>query len=255
MGANVLDELKMDGSKIALVTGAAGTMGRAAARALLTEASRLVLVDIDEKALLEFARELPAQTYPIAFDISDYAQVKASMARVQSEFGDVDILVNNAGVLSKHKALDTTPEEWHRVLRVNLDGAFFLSQMVLPAMKRKRWGRIINVSSFAAKSGGITAGTAYTVSKGGLISLTFALAAETAADGVTVNGIAPAYVKTPMVTAQLTAEERQMVIEKIPVRRYCEPEEFAHVVTFLASPLAGFMTGEIIDLNGGLQFD
>ena len=122
-------------------------------------------------------------------------------------------------------------------------------------MKERKWGRIINVCSFAAKSGGITAGTAYSVSKSAMIGLTFSLAAETTATGITVNGIAPAYVKTPMVTEQLSEEERQAVIAKIPVGRYCEPEEFAHVVRFLASPLSGFITGEIIDQNGGLQFD
>jgi 3-oxoacyl-[acyl-carrier protein] reductase len=138
---------------------------------------------------------------------------------------------------------------------VNLDGAFFTSRAVLPGMKRKRWGRIINTSSLAAKSGGITAGTAYSVAKGGLISLTFSLAAETAAYGITVNGIAPAYVRTPMITEQLTEEQRREVLKKIPVGRFCEPEEFAHVVRFLVHPLAGFITGEIIDQNGGLLFD
>jgi 3-oxoacyl-[acyl-carrier protein] reductase len=122
-------------------------------------------------------------------------------------------------------------------------------------MRRQKWGRIINTSSYAAKSGGITSGTSYAVSKGGMVTLTFSLAAETVREGITVNGIAPAWVKTPMVTRDLTEEQRRQVREKIPVGRYCEPEEFAHVVRFLSSPLAGFITGEIIDLNGGIHFD
>ena len=138
---------------------------------------------------------------------------------------------------------------------MNLDGAYCLCKACVPGMKKRKWGRIINVCSFAAKSGGITAGTSYSVSKSAMIGLTFSLAAETTATGITVNGIAPAYVKTPMVTEQLSDEEQRAVIAKIPVGRYCEPEEFAHVVSFLASPLAGCITGEIIDHNGGLQFD
>jgi len=122
-------------------------------------------------------------------------------------------------------------------------------------MKKKHWGRIVNISSLAAKSGGITAGTAYSTSKGALISLTFSLAAELAPFGVTVNGIAPAYVKTPMVTEQLSPEQLKAVIEKIPVERLCEAEEVAHTVSFLVHPLAGFITGEIIDQNGGIHFD
>jgi 3-oxoacyl-[acyl-carrier protein] reductase len=122
-------------------------------------------------------------------------------------------------------------------------------------MKGRRWGRIVNTCSLAAKTGGLTAGTAYVASKGALTSLTFSLARELAPHGVTVNGISPAYVNTPMVTEGLTEAQRQALLAQIPVGRFCEPEEFAHVVRFLVSPLAGFITGEIIDLNGGLVMD
>jgi 3-oxoacyl-[acyl-carrier protein] reductase len=105
---------------------------------------------------------------------------------------------------------------------INLNGAFYLSRSVLPAMKKKRWGRIVNITSLAAKTGGITAGTAYSTSKGALIALTFSFAAETTSYGITVNGIAPAYIKTPMVTEQLTEEQRQGLLKKIPVGRFCE---------------------------------
>ena len=138
---------------------------------------------------------------------------------------------------------------------VNVNGVFYITKALVPGMKKKRWGRIINLSSLAAKSGGITAGTAYSTSKGAIISLTFSLAAELAVDGITVNGIAPAYIRTPMVTAQLSDEQRAAVLAKIPVGRFCEPEECAYVVCFLVDELAGFITGEIIDQNGGLHFD
>ena len=184
-------------------------------------------------------------------DITDIASVRKAIKQI----GRVDVLVNNAGVLSNNKVEATTPEEWRKVLAANLDGAFYLAREVIPGMKARRWGRIVNTCSLAAKTGGLTAGTAYAVSKGALTSLTFSLARELAPFGVTVNGISPAYVKTPMVTEQLTEAQRQALIAQIPVGRFCEPEEFAHVVRFLVSPLAGFITGEIVDLNGGLVMD
>jgi len=245
----------MKTKKIALVTGAAGTMGKAVASMFIAEDFEVVMVDVNEEANEKAARELGGSAHPYCFDISDPKQVSESADHIRKEIGPVNILVNNAGILSNNKAMTTTPEEWNRVLAVNLSGAFYLSREFLPDMRAQKWGRIINTSSYAAKSGGITAGTAYSVSKGGMISLTFSLAAETLKDGITVNGIAPAWVKTPMVTEQLTEEQRQKVLNTIPVGRYCEPEEFAHVVRFLASEQSGFITGEIIDLNGGIHFD
>jgi 3-oxoacyl-[acyl-carrier protein] reductase len=253
----------MGEQRLALVTGAAGAMGREVVRVLLEEGHRVVAVDIDEAALEAAVGELGGglpperreQLYRRRFDISQPETVAQEMEAIEREIGGVDILVNNAGILSNHKALETSPEEWNKVLAVNLSGAFYLSKAVLPHMRRQKWGRIINTSSYAAKSGGITSGTSYAVSKGGMVTLTFSLAAETVREGITVNGIAPAWVKTPMVTRDLTEEQRRQVREKIPVGRYCEPEEFAHVVRFLSSPLAGFITGEIIDLNGGIHFD
>lgn len=118
-----------------------------------------------------------------------------------------------------------------------------------------RWGRIVNMCSLAMKTGGITAGTAYTTSKGGLAALTFSLAREFASFGVTVNGISPAYIKTPMVTELLSREQQSRLLEQIPVGRFCEPAEVENVVRFLISPLSGFITGEIIDINGGLHMD
>jgi 3-oxoacyl-[acyl-carrier protein] reductase len=241
--------------KIAVVTGAAGTMGRATAQALQADGCRLVLVDIDAKALDALAVSLGGVSLPVACDISDPQAVVQAAERIRRELGDPDILVNNAGILSNNKSLQTDYAEWRRVLGVNLDGAFLLAQQFIPAMKARRWGRIINTCSLAAKTGGLTAGTAYSVSKGALTSLTFSLARELAPHGVTANGISPAYVRTPMITEQLTEAQRQALLKDIPVGRFCEPEEFAHVVRFLASPLAGFITGEIVDINGGLLMD
>jgi 3-oxoacyl-[acyl-carrier protein] reductase len=241
--------------KVALVTGAAGTMGRAAVRFLLEDGCKVALVDLEQGRLDALAGELGANASAFAFDISDQAAVRRGCERIRAALGEVDILLNNAGILSNNKSVQTDTSEWHRVLGANLDGAFFLAQQAIPSMKQRRWGRIINTCSLAAKTGGLTAGTAYAVSKGALTSLTFSLARELAPFGVTANGISPAYVRTPMITEQLNEEQRQKLLKDIPVGRFCEPEEFAHVVRFLASPLAGFITGEIVDLNGGLLMD
>ena len=144
-----------------------------------------------------------------------------AVAAAEKAFGPIDILANNAGILSNNKIGETTPDEWHRVLGINLDGAFHLSRAVLPGMKARRFGRIVNTCSYAMKSGGLTAGTAYTVSKGALQALTFSLAREFAAFAITVNGIAPAYVKTPLVTGALTQEQRDALIVQVPSGRFC----------------------------------
>lgn len=241
--------------KIALVTGAAGVLGLATTQALLADGLKVVMLDLNRENLQALAVELGDAVYPVAADISNYDDLAAAYQNIYHNFGPVDILVNNAGILSNNKVRQTSPAEWRRVMGANLDGAFYLCHLTVPHMVEQRWGRIVNTCSMAGKTGGVTAGTAYSTSKGGLASLTFSVARETAAYGVTVNGIAPAYVKTPMVMEQLTEAQRQELLDKIPVGRFCEPEEFAHVVRFLVSPLAGFITGEIIDLNGGLHFD
>lgn len=241
--------------KVAVVTGAGGTMGRAVVDALVAKGCRVAMVDVQATSMeLALARH-GAQVSVQVCDIRSLGEVQQTHQAIVQAWGPVDILVNNAGVLSNHKVEATTESEWRAVLAVNLDGALFWSQCVTPAMKARRWGRIINTGSLASKTGGLTAGTAYSVSKGAISALTFSLARELAAFGVTANAIAPAYVRTPMVTEQLSEAQRQALLQQIPVGRFCEPEEFAHVVTFLASPLSGFITGEIIDLNGGLHMD
>lgn len=244
----------LDG-KVALVTGAGGTMGRAVVRALVADGCHVGLVDLNEAALTPLRDEFDDSVCAVPCDIGDPQAVQRAHARVVDTLGAVDVLVNNAGILNNHKLEATRLEDWRRVMAANLDGALFWAQAVVPAMKARRWGRIVNTSSLAAKTGGLTAGTAYSVSKGALSAFTFSLARELAPFGVTANGIAPAYVRTPMVTEQLTEAQRQALIAQIPVGRFCEPEEFAHAVRFLASPLSGFITGEILDLNGGLLMD
>jgi len=241
-------------ARVAIVTG--GTRG-------IGEAISVALKDMGMKVAANYAgneeraRAFTERTGIPAYkwDVADYDACQQGVQQVEADLGPVDVLVNNAAVTTIAKAEGTDDDEWRRTLAVNLDGAFYWSRAVMPSMRKRGWGRIINVGSLAAKTGGLTTGIAYSASKGALTSLSFALARESAADGVTVNVIAPAYVKTNTITEGLNESQRRILLARIPVGRFCEPEEFAHAVRFLASPLAGFITGEVLDVNGGLQMD
>ncbi len=241
--------------KLSVVTGAAGVVGRALTEALVADGLHVLMADLDAEGLEEAAQEIGERAIPVALDVSNPADVAEVAEQVSRTHGVVEVLINNAGILSNNKVAETTPEEWRRLMAVNLDGAFYLCRAFLPAMKKGGWGRIVNVCSLAMKTGGLTAGTAYTASKGGLAALTLSLAREAAADGVTVNGVAPAYIRTPMITEQLSADQRRRLLAQIPVGRFCEAAEVAHLVRFLVAPLSGFITGEIVDINGGLHMD
>src|SRR5688572_11062621 len=154
--------------KVVVVTGAAGTMGMAVVRAMLEEGAQVALVDVDALRLDSIVRFLRGQTVAVACDVTDSDAVRQAHQQVETTLGPVDVLVNNAGVLSNDKAEATTDDEWWRLFEVNVDGAFFWSRAVLLGMKKRNWGRIVNVASLAAKTGGLTAGTAYAASKGAL---------------------------------------------------------------------------------------
>ena len=241
--------------KTAVVTGAAGTMGLAVVRNLLEDGAQVALVDVDAMRLDSLIRFLRGSVVAVACDVSEPGAVRQAHQRIEKVLGPVDILVNNAAVTCNDKAEATTDVEWRRVMAVNVDGAFYWARVVMPGMKKRGWGRIVNVGSLAAKTGGLTSGTAYAASKGAVSSLTFSLARELAASGVTVNAVAAAYVKTPSVTEQMNDAQRRQLLTQIPLGRFCEPEEFAHAVRFLTSPLAAFVTGEVLDVNGGLLMD
>lgn len=241
--------------QLAIVTGAAGTLGQAITRQLVADGHRVIATDLRAEMMDSLVADTGGHVVAVGIDVSDAEAVEAVYKDLLVREGSVSILVNNAGILSNNKAVETTPEEWRRVMSVNLDGAFYLSRQVLGGMKDNGWGRIVNICSLGIKTGGLTAGTAYAASKGGLGVLTFSLARESAAFGVTVNGIAPGYVLTPMVTEQLTQAQRDKLLTEIPVGRFCRAEEVAHLVSYLAGPHSGFITGEIVDMNGGLHMD
>jgi 3-oxoacyl-[acyl-carrier protein] reductase len=244
-----------DDRMLALVSGASGALGLATTRALIDMGYRVIMIDLDQHRLDSLAADCGAGALPVALDVANPEKVRAVCQTIRQQYGEVSVLVNNAGLLSNNKLTDTDDQEWRRLLSVNLDGAFYLCREWLGDMKKRGWGRIVNISSLAMKTGGLTAGTSYTASKGGLAALTLSIAREAAPHGVTANGIAPAYIRTPMITEFLSETEQHELLAQIPVGRFCDPEEVAHVVCFLVSPLSGFITGEIIDINGGLHMD
>lgn len=241
--------------KTAVVTGAAGTLGLAVARALLEDGAQVALVDVDALRLDSLIRFLRGTMVAVPCDVTDAGSVRAAQQQVEKVLGPIDILVNAAEVIASGKIEATDEGDWRRVLATNLDGAYNWSRAVLPSMKARGAGRIVNVGSLEAKTGGATSGVAYATSKGALAAFTFALAREVAANGITVNAVAASHVKTATVTEQMTEAQRRLALAQVPVGRFCEPEEFAHAVRFLCSPLAGFITGEILDVNGGLHMD
>jgi 3-oxoacyl-[acyl-carrier protein] reductase len=241
--------------QVALVTGANAGMGLATARALLEAGYRVAATDLQTAQAQQALASHGDRVFCLSMDVSDRTRVHSACDAIEERFGRIDVCVNNAGYLQYAGCEDTTPELWRKTLGVNLDGVFYVSQRVAPGMKARGFGRIVNVSSFAAKTGGLAPLPAYAASKGGVTSLTFSFAREYAPFGVTCNAIAPTFVKTQMLTEQVSAERQQELLRKIPVGRFCELEEFAHTVLFLAHPMSGFITGEVLDLNGGVQFD
>lgn len=189
--------------------------------------------------------------YPICFDASSDSSVKAATLRITQDAWPVYILVLGGGPVSSGGVVDTDLEAWKDSFATHVEPAFLLVRALLPAMRKRRWGRIITTCSLAGKTGGVSAGVAYSTAKGALQTLTFALARETAKDGITVNGIAPAYANSGGAMGGPAAIAR--LLEVIPVGRFLEPEEVAHTVLFLCHPLSSFITGQIIDQNGGLH--
>ncbi|HEX7892081.1 MAG TPA: SDR family oxidoreductase [Ramlibacter sp.] len=241
--------------QVALVTGANAGMGLATAKALLEAGYRVAATDLQVGQVQETLAAHGERVYCLPMDVSDAEKVQSACSAVEERFGRIDVCVNNAGFLQYANCETTTPELWRKTLGVNLDGVFHVSQRVAPGMKARGFGRIVNIASYAAKTGGLSPLPAYAASKGGVISLTFSFAREYAPFGVTCNAIAPTFVKTQMLTEQVSRERQEELRKMIPVNRFCELEEFAHTVLFLAHPMSGFITGEVLDLNGGIQFD
>jgi 3-oxoacyl-[acyl-carrier protein] reductase len=240
-------------NRIAFVTGASRGIGRACALALAAAGARVVLAARQLEKLEQVAAEIraaAAQPFVVEMDLSNPDSIRAAFAKAAKEFGHIDILVNNAAVTKDGLALRMKQQDWDSVLATNLTGAFVAVQQVLLAMMRERWGRIINITSVVAEAG--NAGQAnYVASKAGLIGLTKSLAQEMASRNVTVNAVAPGFIDTDM-TAVLSQDLKEKLLAAIPLGRLGRPEDVAAAVRFLASEDAGYITGHVLNVNGGM---
>ena len=244
--------------RTALVTGAARGIGLATAEALLAVGHRVALVDRDADAVRAAANRLPPdRTLAIAQDVSRPDAGEKLDQAVRGRWEAVSILVNNAGIPSPRRdgrtagLLEMTVEEWNAVLDINLSAALRLSRQFIPFMREQRWGRIVNVSSLAGRSRTYISGVSYMASKAGLLALARSIAGEFGREGITANCVAPGYIETAL-AALHGAEKNAEIAKNIPLGRAGTPQEVAAAIAFLASEEAGYMTGAVIDVNGGI---
>ncbi len=244
--------------KVALVTGAARGIGRAIARAFADQRAHVIVNDIiAEKELTDIAGEISTpgiESIGIQADVTNSDQVKGMMQRTAQTFGRLDILVNNAGIIRRGSIVTVSEKDWDQVIAVNLKGTFNCCHAAADLMIKQRSGKIVNVSSIAGKTGDITSAPGYGPSKAAIDALTKTLARQLAAYGINVNGVAPHAIETEM-SAEWSDEKRESIIEAIPLKRLGQPQEVAEAVLFLASDKANFITGEILDVNGGFLMD
>ncbi len=239
--------------QVALVTGASRGIGRQVALELSSHGAAVILADLsqeDSEAVAESIREQGGAALAVQMDVGEPDQVESALARVEEHFERVDILVNNAGITRDNLLLRMKDEEWRQVLNVNLDGVFYVTRKVVAGMLRRRYGRVINIASVVGQMG--NPGQAnYVASKAGIIGLTKALAREVASRNITVNAIAPGFIETDM-TANLKEQVRDQLKDNVPLKRLGTVEDVACGVLFLASKEAGYITGHVLNINGGM---
>jgi 3-oxoacyl-[acyl-carrier protein] reductase len=237
--------------KTALVTGASGGIGGAIAKALHGQGAKVVLSGTRAEALEAVKAELGGNAFVATANLSDIASVEALPKAAEEAAGSpIDILVNNAGITKDNLFMRMKDDEWDQVIAVNLTAPFRLSRAVLRGMMKKRWGRIIQITSIVGATGNPGQGN-YAAAKAGLVGMTKSLAAEVASRNITVNAVAPGFIQTAM-TEVLTDQQKELVSGRIPAGRMGMPQEIAAAVTYLASEEAAYVTGETIHINGGM---
>lgn len=241
-------------NRVAIVTGGASGLGKAMVMRFAEEGCRVAIPDLNgqaaEAAAAEVEEKWPGQAMALEVDVTDTAQVKRMTQTVLDRWGRIDILVNNAGICPVMPFEEIDVEAWDRVLIVNLRSMFLCCQAVIPIMVKAGYGKIVNISSYAAQAGGIVAPVSYSASKGGVISFTRALARLYSSQGINVNAVAPGTIRTPM-TEVFPPEGLEKILDTIPSRRLGTPEDVANGVLFLASDQAGYITGQTLSINGG----
>src|SRR5579871_1428262 len=240
--------------KVALVTGAARGIGLATAKRFLAEGWRLALLDIDGDTLRRAVAGLVDSDHVLALecDVSDAPAVQAAIDKLAKRFGRLDALINNAGVAVFASVLDTSDDDWHRILSVNLSGPFICTKAAVPLMREHGGGAVVNITSISAVRAS-TLRSAYGTSKAGLAHLTKQLAVELASLGIRVNGVAPGPVDTAMAKAVHTAEIRADYHDAIPLNRYGLEDELAEAIFFLCSERSSYITGQILAVDGGFD--
>ena len=237
--------------KTALVTGASGGIGGAIAKALHSQGAAVILSGTRAEALEKLKAELGARAFVAQANLSDPASVEALPKAAEAAAGaPIDILVNNAGITRDNLFMRMKDDEWDQVIQVNLTAAFRLSRAVLRGMMKKRWGRIVQITSIVGATGNPGQGN-YAAAKAGLIGMTKSLAAEVASRNITVNAVAPGFIQTAMTDA-LTDQQKDAIATRIPLARMGKAEEIAAAVVYLASEEAAYVTGETIHINGGM---
>jgi NAD(P)-dependent dehydrogenase (short-subunit alcohol dehydrogenase family) len=243
----------LDG-KTAIITGAASPrgLGKATARLFAEHGARVAILDLDADHAAEAAADIGDAHIGLACDVTRKADCDAAVAEVLAAFGQVDILVNNAGITQPLKIMEITHENYDAVLDVNLLGTLNMSQAVIPHMRSRRSGSLVNMSSVSAqRGGGIFGGPHYSAAKAGILGLTKAMARELAADGIRSNAICPGFIATDITAGKLTPEMKVQILAGIPMGRVGEASDVAGCALFLASDLAAYVTGSEVDVNGG----
>lgn len=238
--------------RVAIITGASRGIGKGIADCLAGAGAKILIADIDILAAKKTAEKIKGQNrLTCHVDVTDESSVHSMVQAAIGHYGRVDILVNNAGIMFRTRFMGISQDEWERTLRVNLTGPFLCTRAVVPAMKKQKFGRIVNISSSAGRSVSTLGGAHYTASKAGLLGLTRAAAKEVAPLGITVNAICPGLIDTKMARSTTTSVELNAFINSFPIKRLGLPEEIGYLVVFLCSEKAAYITGASIDINGG----
>jgi 3-oxoacyl-[acyl-carrier protein] reductase len=234
----------------AMVTGGASGIGEAIVRRLSAAGARVVIADIDGEMAADTAKDVGNRAFAIAVDLTNPHSVISAVNHAIDIAGSIEIVVNNAGVAGKAAPIwEQTDEDWQRVMNLNVTGPFYLCRAVLPHMRARKYGRIVNIASIAGKEGNHNM-VAYSASKAAIIGMTKSIAKEVATEGICINAVTPAVIKTKILE-QLTPQQVEYMVERIPMKRTGAPEEVAAVVHFLASRDCSFVTGQCYDVSGG----